>query len=108
MRVIDTAICILSGATVCLPLVIKLLRLAADSVREKSWRGVVALTAELMAQAEREIASGSDRREWVVDMTMTAAGKLGCEISKDELGQLVDELCAMAKRVNIRGEAEGK
>ena len=108
MRALDTVICILSGAAVCLPLMIRLLRFASDSVRQKSWQGVVSLAAELMAQAEQEIACGSDRREWVINMTLAAAGKLGCEIGRDELGKIIDELCAMAKRVNICGEAERK
>ena len=106
MRVLDAVICVLSVAAVCLPLVVKLLALVSASVKQKSWQGVVSLVARLMEQAEREISVGSERREWVLGLAMAAAKELGCDVSEDELGRVIDSLCAMAKGVNVSGEAE--
>ena len=108
MKVLDAVICVLSVAAVFLPLVVKLLGLTAACVGQKSWQGVVSLVARLMEQAEREISVGSERREWVLGMAMAAAKELGCEVDEDELGRVIDALCAMAKGVNVSGEAKEK
>lgn len=105
MEIWELIAAIASGIAVCIPLATKLCRYAAEAVRAKSFGGLLSLVIELMKQAEESFSTGAERKQWVVDMAMTAAEGIDCELRAADLEKLIDALCEMSRRVNA-GKAE--
>lgn len=91
---------ILSGLAVAIPLVVKLVEYIKKSIREKNWNKLLALVMKLMAEAEQKFDKGADRREWVISMVVASADIVDYNIDAEEVGKLIDSLCAMSKKVN--------
>ena len=60
---IQIAISILSGIAVAIPLIIKLVNVVKDSVKEKNWNLLMKMTMDYMTEAEKNIDSGAERKE---------------------------------------------
>lgn len=97
---------VLSGLAVCIPLVVKLCGYVRMAVQAKSYGALLSLVMGLMEQAEESFASGAERKQWVVDMAMSAAKGIGYDVQRGELEGLVDALCEMSKKVNAGKKAE--
>lgn len=91
---------ILIGLSVITPLVIKLAQAVSTSVREKNWTVLVELVTNLMKEAEGKFSNGNERKDWVLVMVKASADTINFNIDMEQVGQLVDSLCAMSKVVN--------
>ncbi len=91
---------VLSGLAVAIPLVIELVKYVKKAIKEKNWNKLLALVMKLMAEAETKFDNGADRRTWVVDMVVASADVIDYDINPEEIGKLIDSLCAMSKIVN--------
>lgn len=91
---------ILAGLAASIPLVVKLVQYVTKAVKEKNWGNLLKLVMSLMAEAEKKFNNGADRKEWVLSMVEASADTLNYEIDIEQIGQMIDSLCAMSKKVN--------
>lgn len=96
---------ILIGLSIITPLVIKLVQAISTSVREKNWTVLVDLVTNLMKEAEGKFSSGNERRDWVLVMVKASADTINFNVDMEQVGKLIDSLCAMSKVVNPPVEA---
>ena len=93
---------ILTGLAVAIPLVVKLVEYVTKVVREKNWGNVLTLVIKLMQEAEEKFDNGASRRTWVLEMIEASADVLNYDIDLEMIGNLIDMLCAMAKKINVQ------
>jgi hypothetical protein len=101
MKIIELIIEILSGLLIVIPLVAKLVEYVKKSAMEKNWNNLIRLVMSLMATAENKFDNGADRKEWVIAMVQSSADTINYPIDEKELGDLIDNLCALTKKVNV-------
>ena len=100
---IQIAISILSGIAVAIPLIIKLVNVVKDSVKEKNWNLLMKMTMDYMTEAEKNIASGAERKEWVMSMVIASAAHINYPMTDDDVTQiedLIDAICDASKILN--------
>ena len=91
---------ILAGVATAVPLALQLVRYIKLAAEEKNWTRLLALVLELMESAEEIYESGGQRRDYVVAAVKELGEQIGYKMEEDELGKLIDALCAMSKTVN--------
>ena len=91
---------VLSGLAVCIPLAIKLVEYVRKATKEKNWNYLLELIMKYMEQAEEKFTNGSDRKQWVLAMVRASADTINYDIDMNAIGTMVDNLCAMSKKVN--------
>lgn len=106
MDILELILEILSGLIIVIPLVVKLVEYVKKSATEKNWNNLIRLVMNLMATAEGKFDNGADRKEWVIAMVQASADTINYPISEKELGDLIDNLCALTKKVNVATEQE--
>ena len=102
----EIVISILTGIATAIPLIVKLVQYVQKSVKEKNWQNLLSLVTNLMEEAETKFDNGASRREWVLGMVEASAKTINYDVDLEEVGQLVDSLCAMTKVVNPPKEEE--
>lgn len=101
---IDVVISILSGIAVCIPLIISLVNTVQKVVAEKQWNVLVSNVLQLMMNAEKDYESGAERKEYVMNALETIAVQIGYDFNdeaKAKVSIMIDEICALAKVVNV-------
>lgn len=99
----DIVISILSGLAVCIPLVIKLVQIIANYIKEKNWNALVKLVLQFMVEAETKYNKGEERKEFVLDMVEVSAKQLNYdydEEAKAKVSEMIDSICTAAKTIN--------
>ena len=100
---IQIAISILSGIAVAIPLIIKLVNVVKDSVKEKNWNLLMKMTMDYMTEAEKNIASGAERKEWVMSMIIASAANINYTMTDEDVKKiedLIDAICDASKILN--------
>ena len=100
---IQIVISILSGIAVTIPLIIKLVNVVKDSVKEKNWNLLMKMTMDYMTEAEKNIASGAERKEWVMSMVIASAANINYPMTDDDVKKiedLIDAICDASKIIN--------
>lgn len=100
MEWLEIIISILSGLAVTIPLVIKLVEYVKKAIKEKNWNKLLELVMKLMAEAETKFDNGKDRKAWVLHMVEASAATINYDIDLAQVGEMIDSLCAMSKKVN--------
>lgn len=101
MDILELLIEILGGLVVIIPLVVKLVEYVKKSTLEKNWNNLIRLLLNLIATAEEKFDNGADRKQWVIAMVQASANTINYPISEKELGDLIDNLVALTKKVNV-------
>ena len=101
MDILELILEILSGLIIVIPLVVKLVEYVKKSATEKNWNNLIRLVMSLMSTAESKFDNGADRKEWVIAMVQASADTINYPINEKELGDLIDNLCALTKKVNV-------
>ena len=101
MDILELLVEILGGLVVIIPLVVKLVEYVKKSALEKNWNNLIRLLLNLIATAEEKFDTGADRKQWVIAMVQASANTINYPISEKELGDLIDNLVALTKKVNI-------
>ena len=101
MDILELLIEILGGLVVIIPLVVKLGEYVKKSALEKNWNNLIRLLLNLIATAEEKFDNGADRKQWVIAMVQASANTINYPISEKELGDLIDNLVALTKKVNV-------
>ena len=65
------------------------------------------MVSDYMEQAEDMFDSGADRKQWVMAMVQVSADSVKYNINMTEIGQLINDLCAMSKVVNGEKKEDG-
>ena len=100
---IQIAISILSGIAVAIPLIIKLVNVVKDSVKEKNWNLLMKMTMDYMTEAEKNIASGAERKEWAMSMVIASAANINYTMTDEDVKKiedLIDAICDASKILN--------
>ena len=100
---IQIAISILSGIAVAIPLIIKLVNVVKDSVKEKNWNLLMKMTMDYMTEAEKNIASGAERKQWVMSMVIASASNINYPMTDEDVKKiedLIDAICDASKILN--------
>lgn len=95
---------ILKGFIVVLPLVVGLVKYIKKSIMEKNWGHLVSLVMNLMAEAENKFDNGAAKKQWVIGMIEASAETINYPIDVEQVGALIDQLCALSKQVNAPKE----
>lgn len=99
-NVVNIIVSILSGLSVCIPLVVQLVKYVKKAIQEKNWNQLLKLVTDLMEEAEKKFETGAERKEWVMMAIKSSASTINYPIDMDEVSQLIDSLCDMSKIVN--------
>ena len=97
---IEIIVSILSGLAVTIPLVIKLVEYVRKAVQEKNWAKLVELIMVYMADAEKLFTAGEERKQYVLMASKASADVINYSVDMEQIGELIDQLCAMSKFVN--------
>ena len=100
---IQIGISILSGIAVAIPLIIKLVNVVRDSVKEKNWNLLMKMTMDYMKEAEKNIASGAERKQWVMSMIIASAANINYTMTDEDVKKiedLIDAICDASKILN--------
>lgn len=98
----------LTGIAAIITLVISLVKYVKQAIKERNWPEVVKMVSGYMEQAEGMFENGADRKQWVMAMVQVSADSVKYNINMTEIGQLIDDLCAMSKKVNAPDEKAGE
>ena len=101
MDILELLIEILGSLVVIIPLVVKLVEYVKKSALEKNWSNLIRLLLNLIATAEEKFDNGADKKQWVIAMVQASANTINYPITEKELGDLIDNLVALTKKVNI-------
>ena len=93
-------VAILSGLITAIPLITKLIEYVVKATKEKNWTKLLAMTMQLMAEAENKFAEGADKKQWCIAMIKASADSINYNIDIEEISQMIDDLCSMTKVVN--------
>ena len=100
---IQIVISILSGVLVAIPLIIKLIEVVKNATKEKNWNLLMKMTMDYMTEAEKNIASGAERKEWVMSMVIASAANINYPMTDDDVKKiedLIDSICDASKILN--------
>lgn len=103
-NMVNIIVSILSGLSVCIPLVIELVKYVQKAVKERNWGQIVKLVTDLMIEAEKNFETGAERKKWVMSMIESSASSINYDIDMEEISKLIDSLCDMSKIVNGKTE----
>lgn len=104
MDILNLVIEVLGGLAIVIPLVLALIDYVKKSTKEKNWNNLIKLVMSLMSAAEDKFDNGADRKQWVIAMVQASANAINYPISDKELGDLIDDLVKLTKKVNFKAE----
>ena len=100
---IQIVISILSGIAVAIPLIIKLIEVVKKATKEKNWNLLLKMTIDYMTEAEKNIASGAERKQWGMSMVSASAANINYAMTVEDvkkLEDLIDAICDASKIIN--------
>ena len=106
MEWLEIFLSILTGLAAAIPLVINLVKWIEKAIKAKQWTKLLNLVMELMVDAEKELPDGASRKEWVLQMVESSSEVIDYDVDMDEVSKLVDALCAMSKKINVKKNEE--
>lgn len=101
---VNIIVSILSGLCVCIPLVYKLITTVSKCVREKNWNDLLNLVMKFMSEAETMFQTGEERKNYVLMAVKASASTINYDIDMDVVSEMIDNLCALSKKVNAPKE----
>lgn len=93
-------VAILSGLTVCIPLVVQLVKYVKAAIQEKNWSKVMKLVLNLMTEAEKNYATGAERKQYVISSIESIKDTLNYQIDMDQISDMIDAIVAASKTIN--------
>lgn len=100
--IIAIVVNVILAVGIATPLVIALVKYVRQSIQEKNWNNLVKLVLELISTAEEKFKTGAERKEWVISMVRVAENQINFDIDEEMLGNLIDDLVDLTKKVNIK------
>lgn len=109
MNWLQIVIAILSGIATAIPLIIKLGNVIVEATKTKNWNQLVKITMDYMTQAEKNFASGAERKDWVMSMVKTSADTINYDLTEadeQKISDLIDAMCDASKILNNEAEKQ--
>ena len=103
---IEIIIAILTGLATCIPLVIKLVETIKESVKAKNWTPLMQLILRLMAEAEENYTTGSEKKTYVIDSIDAIKGTLNYDVDMDAVDAMIDAIIIATKKINTNTTEE--
>lgn len=100
--IIAIVVNVILAVGIATPLVIALVKYVRQSIQEKNWNNLVKLVLELISTAEEKFETGAERKQWVISMVRVAENQINFDIDEEMLGNLIDDLVDLTKKVNIK------
>ena len=88
------------GIVALITLTVNLIKYVKKAVKEKNWGKLLNLVITYMTEAEKKFATGAERKEWVLAMIEASKDVINYNVDMNEVSILIDNLCAMTKKVN--------
>jgi hypothetical protein len=106
-KYIELIIAVLSGLVATIPLVVQLVKYVKAAVKEKNWSKVMQLVLNLMTEAEKNYATGAERKEYVMDSIESIKDVLDYQVDMNAISIMIDEIVKASKTINV-GVVESK
>ena len=97
---INLIIAILSGLTTAIPLVVQLVKYVKAAIQEKNWSKVMKLVLNLMTEAEKNYATGEERKQYVMDSIESIKDTLNYQVDMEQISDMIDAIVAASKIIN--------
>lgn len=101
MDILNLVAAIISGVAACIPLVVKLIEYIKALAKEKNWGKLIIIVSNFMAEAETLFVDGASKKEYVINSVMAIAKTIDYPVDEEMLGELIDNLIALSKKVNV-------
>lgn len=106
---VEIIIAVLTGICTAIPLIIKLVNTVKEAAKNKNWNLLIKMTMDYMTQAEKNFASGVERKEWVMTMVTVSAVNVNYDLTDEDINKiedLIDAICDASKILNNEKEKE--
>ena len=97
---IELIIAVLSGLVATIPLVVQLVKYVKAAYTEKNWSKVMQLVLNLMTEAEKNYATGAERKKYVMDSIESIKDVLDYDVDTEAIGKMIDEIVKASKTIN--------
>ena len=106
MNWVEIVVSILSGLTVCIPLVVKLVNVVGTAIKEKNWSQLTNMAFQYMAEAEKKFTDGASKKEWVMGMMEVAASTVNYDYNDNSYDSSDDERSETPEEFYVSDEGE--
>lgn len=93
-------IAILSGLVTTIPLVVQLVKYVKAAIQEKNWSKVMKLILNLMTEAEKNYATGAERKQYVISSIESIKDTLNYQVDMNQISKIIDEIVKASKTIN--------
>lgn len=101
MDVLNIILSIVTGIATCIPIAIQLVKYIKEATKEKNWGKLVVIVSNFIAEAEILFPDGASKKDYVINSVFNIAKTIDYPVDKEMLGELIDNLVALSKKVNI-------
>lgn len=101
-ELVNLIVAVLSGLVTAIPLIATLIKYIQRSIKEKNWSNLLKIVSDLMIEAESKFQTGAERKEWVLSMVYTLSESINYDLDREAISNLIDSLCALTKKVNVK------
>ena len=97
---IELIIAVLSGLVATIPLVTQLVKYVKAAIQEKNWSKVMKLVLNLMTEAEKNYATGAERKQYVISSIESIKDTLNYQVDMNQISAMIDAIVAASKTIN--------
>lgn len=101
MDIINLVVAIVSGIATCIPLVIQLGKYIKEVVKSKNWSALMALTIQLMTDAEKLFATGEERKKYVMSKIKEMENTLNYDVDEAVVSEMINSIIEATKKINV-------
>lgn len=101
MDIISAILEVLTGLSICIPLVIQLVKYIKATIKEKNFSNIMKIVLDLMPEAEEKFSTGAERKEYVLNNVKSLSDTLDYEVDLDRVSDMIDAVVAISKKVNV-------
>lgn len=99
---VNLIVSVLAGLATAIPLIVKLIQFIKESVKSKNWSSLMQLVLQLMTEAEKNYATGAERKEYVMSAIKSMESTLNYDIDEDVISAMIDSIVLASKTINAR------
>ena len=100
--ILNLILAIIAGLSTAIPLASQLVKYIKLAIKEKNIGKIMQIALELMAEAEDNYATGSERKEYVMDSIAKLSDALDYDVDLDAVSTMIDAIVASSKKINVK------
>lgn len=101
MNILQAILSVISGIVILIPLMVELIKYIQSTIKEKNWSNLINMVLSLMSEAEFKFDTGEERKAFVMAELHSLSKTLNYDIDWEVISVMIDNLCEMAKNVNV-------